>query len=152
MSMSRIVIGVGNAFRRDDGAGIAVTRRLAGENPEAVVIREESGEGTSLMAAWEGQELAILVDASRSGAQPGTVRRFDAAHDRLPSGLFHYSSHTFSVAEAVEMARTLERLPGRLIVYGIEGSDFAYGEGLTEPVASAVEEVVEMVCRDLQLP
>ena len=33
----------------------------------------------------------------------------------------------------MELARELDRLPARLVVYGIEGEDFEAGEGLTDP-------------------
>ena len=36
--------------------------------------------------------------------------------------------------EAVALARELDRLPTRLIVYGIEGESFETGEGLSDPV------------------
>jgi Ni,Fe-hydrogenase maturation factor len=44
--------------------------------------------------------------------------------------------------EAVALARELDRLPGRLVVYGIEGENFEAGEGLTEPVQKTVEKLV----------
>jgi hydrogenase maturation protease len=48
------------------------------------------------------------------------------------------STHAFGVAEAVELARELGRLPGRLEVYAIEGADFSAGAELSAEVASAV--------------
>jgi hydrogenase maturation protease len=42
------------------------------------------------------------------------------------------------VAEAIELARELDRLPARLRVYAIEGSDFAAGARLTPAVERAV--------------
>jgi hydrogenase maturation protease len=93
------------------------------------------------MAAWEGAESVILIDAAQSGAAAGTIHRFDAASTEVPSGLFHYSSHQFAVAEAIEMARVLGRLPGSLMVFGIEGTDFSYGEGLSPAVSDAIDKV-----------
>lgn len=49
----------------------------------------------------------------------------------IPADSFHYSTHTVSVAEAVEMARVMGRLPDRLLIYGIEGADFGSGDGLS---------------------
>ena len=148
-TMFRLVIGVGNTFRRDDGAGIEVVRRLAGTVREDIRIIEQSGEGASLMASWVHSDRVIIVDALKSGNPPGSIRRFDAGHERLSSGLFHYSSHNFSVAVAVEMARELGTLPDSLILYGIEGTDFSFGEGLTEPVTAALPEVCTRIREDL---
>lgn len=93
------------------------------------------------MDAWENAESVILIDAAHSGANTGTIHRFDALSTEIPSGLFHYSSHQFAVAEAIEMARILGRLPKAMTVYGIEGTDFSYGEGLSPAVSDAIDKV-----------
>ena len=69
---------------------------------------EESGDtgfGAALMAAWQDAEVVILVDAVRSGAEPGKIHHFDARDEHLPTDFFHYSTHAFSVAEALEQVR-----------------------------------------------
>ncbi len=58
------------------------------------------------------------------------------------------STHSFGVAEAVELARALGRLPARIVVFGIEGRDFAQGEGLSPDVDAAVDEVVRRVTEE----
>ncbi len=62
----------------------------------------------------------------RSAAPAGTVRRFDAIAEPLPAGAFALSSHALGLAWAVQMGRTLGRLPPALTVIGIEiaGTDF----------------------------
>ena len=62
---------------------------------------------------------------------------------------FRFSTHAFGLAEAVELARALGRLPPRLIVYGIEGKSFEAGVGLSPEVGAAVQEVVERVLGEL---
>ncbi len=140
---STVVIGVGNEYRSDDGAGIAVARRLRMLFPTGVTVLEESGEGAALIEAWKGATWVMLVDAVRSGAPPGTIHRLDARAAPVPTGFFHYSTHAFSVAEAVELARSLDQLPAHLIVYGIEGENFTAGVELSSAVKQAVEAVVE---------
>jgi len=140
-----LVLGIGNRFRRDDGVGPAVAERLAAGGIAGRVL---NGEGAELMEAWRDVDHAVIVDAASSGVAAGTIHRIEAAENRVPTGLFHYSSHLFSVAEAIEMARVLGRLPARLTVFGIEGDDFSYGEGLSAEVVAAAE-VVEAEIRAL---
>jgi len=140
-----LVLGAGNRWRRDDGAGREVARRLRQRLPESVRVVEVNGEATELLAAWEGAEAAVVVDAVSSGSPPGTVHRFDAAAEPLPASLTTPSSHGFGVPQAVELGRRLGRLPPRILVYGIEGEDFGHGEGLSRAVERAVGEVVEAV-------
>ena len=141
-----LVIGVGNRFRRDDAVGPLVADRLAGRGFRVI---EASGEGAALIETWNPEQSVVLIDAARSGAEPGTVHRFDAATQVLPSGLFHYSSHQFAVAEAIELARALGRLPERLIVYGIEGADFGHGEGLTPAVEGTAEALTKRIAEEI---
>ena len=79
---------------------------------------------------------------------PGTTR--DAIEQEIPSRFFHYSTHAFSLAEAVELARAMDELPPQLVVYGIEGSDFGSGEGLTPRVAEAVQPVANRVREEVE--
>lgn len=145
-----IVIGVGNEYRSDDGAGIAVARRLRERFPTGATVLEERGEGAALIEAWRGATWVLLVDAVRSGAPPGTIHRLDAHAEPLPAGFFHYSTHAFSVAEAVELARSLGQLPPHVLVYGIEGEHFDLGVGLSVAVEAAVAAVVEQAAEEVR--
>jgi hydrogenase maturation protease len=132
------VIGLGNEWRSDDGVGLEVARRLGG--------RELAGEPLGLVAAFDGQEEVVLVDAVSSGAAAGTIFRFEAGAEPLPTRLFGASStHALGLAEAVELARSLGRLPRRVLVYGIEGESFAFGTGLSPAVAAAADRLAEEV-------
>jgi len=147
--VSPLILGVGNRYRRDDGVGPAVADRLTALG---IAVQEHSGEGAGLMDAWSGAERVIVVDATQSGAEPGTIVRLDAGTQELPGGLFRYSSHLFGLAEAVEMARALGRLPGELVIWGIEGADFGFGEDLTPAVAAAADEVARRITAELTPP
>ncbi len=137
-----LIIGVGNAYRRDDAVGLMAARRLWEAARDEVTLWEASGEGTALMDAWEGADAVILIDAVRSGAPAGTIHRVDAHAETVPPTLFRCSTHAFSVAEAIELARALNRLPPRLIVFAVEGEHFDAGAGLSSEVERALDELV----------
>ena len=139
----RLLIGVGNDWRRDDGAGPAVAERLRGVAGWDVLV--VAGDGSAIMEAWRGRGRVVVVDAMRSTLPPGTVRRFDAARRPLPNTTFPSLSHRFGLAEAVEMARLLGRLPGTLIIFGIEAADIGHGQGLSAEVAAAVATVTDAI-------
>jgi hydrogenase maturation protease len=139
------VIGVGNAFRTDDGVGLAVARALVGTLPDGVEVLALEGEPTSLIDAWAGAADVWLVDAVSSGAQPGAVSRIDAATSGVPAAFARSSTHHFGLPEAIELARAVGRLPQRLIVYGIEGAGFGTGQTLSPEVEAAVEPVAAAI-------
>ena len=146
--MKAVVVGIGNAYRRDDGAGLAVADRVRGQGGVAVVSCEQ--EPSRLLDAWVDTDLALVVDAVSSGAEPGTVHRFDASERAVPSSVFRGSTHALGVGEVIEVARALGRLPGRVLVYGVEGEEFAAGEGLTPAVATAVESLARELLEEVR--
>jgi hydrogenase maturation protease len=136
------LIGIGNRFRRDDAAGLEVVRRLRLAHPPGVVLVEEEGEPASLIEAWRTADEALVVDGISSGSEPGRLHRFDVSDAPLPAEIFNPSTHSMGLPEAIELARELDRLPGRLVVYGIEGESFEAGEGLSDSVQRTVEKLV----------
>jgi hydrogenase maturation protease len=136
-----ILIGVGNRWRGDDGAGLAVARRVRELAPAGVEVRELEGDASALVDAWTGADRVVVVDAAASGAPAGTVRRFDARAEPLPARAVRSSTHAFGVPDAVELSRALGRLPARLDVYAIEGASFIAGDGLSPAVERAVADL-----------
>jgi hydrogenase maturation protease len=122
-----------------------VARVLEGTLPEEVDVLEREGEPTSLIDSWEGSDAVWLVDAVSSGADPGTVHRLDASEGELPAALFRASTHHFGLAEAVELARAVGRLPRKTIVYGIEGGSFDTGQTLSPEVETAAARVADAI-------
>ncbi len=146
------MIGVGNEFRRDDGAGPAVIARLRGQVPPGVALVITDGEPTRLIEAWTGAELAVVVDAVRvlgsRPPRPGQVHRF--AVDRPGPGASQVaSSHGFGLDDAIALAMALDRMPGRLIVHAIEAADLTQGTGLTPAVAAAADRVARAILDDI---
>jgi hydrogenase maturation protease len=146
-----LVIGIGNEYARDDGAGLHVVRKLKETARHNFGILEHSGEGASLIEAWKGATSVIVIDAVRSGAEPGRVYRFDGCRAPLPGQPFRGSTHAFGLYEAVELARSLNQLPRRLIVYGIEGQDFTAGTIVSPAVELAIGKVAQAVLEEVEM-
>ncbi len=144
-----VVVCVGNRFRRDDSVGLHVADGLRELVPEGVEVLTLEGEPTTLLDIFAGSELAILVDAVAAAAAPGVIHRFDATVEPVPGSVFGTSSHAFGLGETIELARTLGRLHGRVLVYGITGEDFDAGEGLSPSVAKAADAVAARILDDL---
>jgi hydrogenase maturation protease len=141
------VVGVGNAFRGDDAVGLEVARLLTGTVDAPVV--EYEGEPVALLDAWEGHDRVFVIDAMQSGAAAGTVRRVAAHSEPLPPELGRTSTHLLGVAEAIELARALGRLPAETVVYAIEGERFEAGSTLSPAVAAAAAAVAASVRDEL---
>ena len=127
------MIGVGNRWRGDDAAGLVVAARAGG--------RECEGDCSRLIDMWGPDDDVLVVDAASSGAAAGTVHRLDATSEPLPAAVLASSTHAVGVPEAVELARSLGRMPRRLRVWAIEGVSFEAGDELSPPVAAAINGV-----------
>jgi hydrogenase maturation protease len=144
-----LVIGVGNEIRADDAVGLHVCRVLKGRLPDHCNVVENSGDGANLMELWKNSQVTILVDAVRSGTEPGQVHRYEAHQRPLPATLFQNSTHAFGVPQAIELARAMNQLPQTLIVYGIEGACFDEGVGISPVVELAGRKVAESIVHSI---
>ena len=144
-----MIVGVGNAFRGDDGLGLIVAQRLRELTLPGVTVLEQSGEGAALVESWRDAGRVIVVDAISSGGEPGRIHRFEATSQPLPALFSGGSTHAFGLVEAVELARQLDRLPPSLVIYGIEGKSFTLGEGLSPEVEAAAEILTERIVQEL---
>ena len=122
-----LVIGIGNPDRGDDGVGPAIARRLRVRVPSEARVLERSGDPLALIDDWDGIPSVIVVDAVAPIGEPGRIHRFDLTDGPVPIAFAPRSTHAFGVAETVELARSLGRLPGYLVAYLIEGERFETG-------------------------
>ena len=144
-----VVIGIGNEFRRDDGAGPTVVARLRGQLPDDVCLLVSDGEPARLIEAWAGAPVAVIVDAVRAEpAVPGRVHRL-VLHRAGAATAPPTSSHGLGLDCAIGLARALDRMPGMLILHAVEAADVGQGTGLTPAVAAAIDTLAAAVLDDL---
>ncbi len=142
------VIGVGNDLRGDDGVGPETVRRLRARAVPGIEATVCAADPAALIEAWAGAARAVVVDAMAGGGRPGARARFDAVAAPLPVPAFRGSTHGLGVAEAVELARALSRLPASLIVIGVEGARWDAGAPLGPEADEAVDRVVDDLVKE----
>jgi hydrogenase maturation protease len=146
-----LLVGIGEEFRQDDAIGRLILRQLQSQlqGNEAIDTLELTGDCVNLIEAWQGYDRVFLFDATQTGQPPGSICRLDVHQQTLLADVFPSSTHLFGVAETIELARTLDRLPAQFIIYGIEGKQFSLGCDLTLVVKQAILEVVKMLMEEL---
>jgi hydrogenase maturation protease len=149
VSGERLFVGIGNPLRGDDAAGLLAARALRRHAPAGIEVRELEGEPVGLIDAWAGAETVVVADAVASGGEPGELHRIDAGAAPLPAAFAGPSTHALGLAEAVELARALGRLPPRLVVYGIEAAGFATGADPTPAVRAGAERAASSAAAEL---
>ncbi|GAA4475537.1 hydrogenase maturation protease [Phytohabitans houttuyneae] len=147
--MSAVVIGVGNAYRRDDGVGPAVVARLGSHQLPGVRLVDCDGETGRLLELWRDADVVVIVDAVRvRHPQPGRVHR--RSLDRPTFRGRPASSHGADLGDAVELARVLGRLPRLLLLYAVEVADTSFGIGLSPAVDAAADQLTTEVVATLR--
>lgn len=145
-----VVVGCGNLNRCDDAAGVLVVHRLrrafGDALPPGVRLFDAGTGGIEVMFQARGATALVIVDACRSGSEPGAVFRLpgsevDGRHD--PG----YSLHDFRWDHAVHAGRRLfgAEFPSELEVYLIEAGSLALGTEVGAPVQAAVERVAARI-------
>lgn len=140
-----LVIGIGNPDRGDDAVGRVVAERLARQPPAGARVVETDGEVARLLSLLDEAAEVVIVDAASSEDSPGTVHRLDATSAAIPAAMFAMSTHAMGLAECLELARALGRMPRRCVVFAIAAATFDIGAPLSTGVAAAVDEVVARI-------
>jgi len=148
MNARILVAGVGNIFKGDDAFGVEVIARLrARALPEWVCMQDFGIRGFDLAyALMEPWHVAILVDATARGGEPGTIYVIEHIDDGPTSA--SVEPHAMDPVQAIELVKALGGTLPPTIVVGCEpqelgGQDGAMG--LTPVVESALDAAVDKV-------
>jgi hydrogenase maturation protease len=134
-----LVLCLGNPLRRDDAVALRIADALERAPLPGAAVRRSAVSGLYLLDEMEGFDRVVVVDAVRTGARPaGTVLSFPLEDLRAPEGP---SPHSIGLPSALARARAAGApVPSRLHVVAVEVLEMeTVGEGLTPPVAAAVE-------------
>jgi hydrogenase maturation protease len=148
--MTTLYIGIGNRFRRDDGAALVLAERLRALELPGLTVLEATDDVIRLLDVWGQYDHVIVADAVVTGEAAGTLHRRDPLECPLPRHWFGLSSHQLGIIEAIELGRAMKRLPGRMSFIGIEGRDFSQGEGLTAAVEESLQISIQVIKAELE--
>jgi hydrogenase maturation protease len=138
------IIGIGQSLRGDDAAGLAAVhlwQETYQDKAQRSNLQVELAElpGIGLLNLLEGTRIAILVDAVRSDAKPGTVHILSGDQlEAFASG--SGSAHGWGMAETLALGQRLmpSTMPQKLFLIGIEAGDISLGESLSSEVELAL--------------
>ncbi|HAV10199.1 MAG TPA: hypothetical protein DCX22_01070 [Dehalococcoidia bacterium] len=151
--MRTIVLGLGNPILSDDGIGPRVIYDLQKQidDPD-IVLLEASLAGMDLMEMLVGYDRAIIIDAMRTGGQPGTI--YQLTPEDFPTQRTDLTSqHQLGLLQALQLGKELSQpMPERIAIIAVEAEDiYTFSEEMTPSVKQAVPQVVGMVLSDLGL-
>lgn len=144
--MSVLVAGVGNVFFGDDGFGVAVAERMAGEPWPDDVHVVDVGIRTIHLAyqLLDGYDALILVDAVESEEPPGTLVLLDLAE--APVAGARHDPHGVDPSSVVGLVEELGGQVRQVLLVGCAPAT-TEGMGLSPAVAGSLDDAVALVRR-----
>ncbi len=160
--MPNILIAcIGNIFLGDDGFGCEVARHLSQlEWPDNVKVVDFGIRGFDLTyALLDGHDITIFVDATPRGNAPGTLYTIEpelTEIENIQAGEM-IDAHSMNPMKVLSLVKSMGGEFKKILLVGCEPATLGPEEGqmgLSEPVALAVKEAVEivqsLVCKSLQ--
>ena len=150
--MKTIVLGVGNPILSDDGVGIYVAQQIKQRVKDSnVTVEEALTGGMNLLDLILGYDKAIIIDAVKtSSGRNGEVHRY---HLKDLSTVHSCNQHDVTLVEAITLAKKLgeEHIPQEIVIIGISVTEIPceFGEQLSETIAAAVPNAVEMILAEI---
>jgi hydrogenase maturation protease len=146
VSRRALVAGIGNIFFSDDAFGVEVAQRL-GRLPLPAGVRVEDYGIRGLHLAYElldGYDALVIVDALPMGEPPGTLVIMEPELDPPADEAAPIDAHTMSPTVVLSTLRRLGGRIERIYVLGCQPATLQEGMSLSDPVAAAVDDAVEM--------
>lgn len=150
-----LVVGCGNLLRGDDGVGPVLVRHLWERGvPAGARLVDGGTAGMDVAFQMRGAERVVIVDASATGATPGTIYCVPGEElaDLPPLQGLH--THSFRWDHAIAFAHwaLADACPSDITVFLIEAGGVELGADLSEPVQAAMEQVIDVLERDFLGP
>ena len=147
--MKQKIIGIGNDFRSDDAVGLLVARKLKELYPDFDII-ESDGNGVDLLSIFQEYDKVIIIDAAIADnpEDVGQIREIKITPDFNFSDIKIFSSHSFSLLEALKMGKQLSILPDDLYLYLILSQNFSFGQEISEAVKKASEKILDIIIKN----
>lgn len=144
------IVGVGNPFRGDDGAGCAVIDVLSEKMPPSITLRKTNGDIAELLDLFTQYATVYIIDACQGDGLPGSWQRINALTDNIPLDAKQTSTHGLNVSQAIQLATHLKQLPSQLIIYTIASDNFTIQTSVSWPVSQAISKVAQAIEKDIQ--
>jgi hydrogenase maturation protease len=151
MTGRTLVLGMGNPILSDDGFGLVVIEKLQEQGlPDNVCVTGSEVAGLRLLELMRDHDKVVIVDALCSGSRsPGDIVRFSG--DDFKGGYRYASAHSLGIRTVLELGEKLGYdMPSEVVAYAVEAADVeTFCEELSPPVAAAVDEVLDLVRREI---
>ncbi len=141
--MRQLFVGIGNEYRCDDAIGLLISRKLKEIYPDLNII-ENDGNGLDLISFFQNYDRIIFIDAAiaEKPEEIGQIKIIKVTPEISFSEFKIFSSHSFSLVEALKMGKELDLLPKEIYLYLVYAMNFSFGQEVSVKVKQASERIL----------
>lgn len=145
-----LVIGMGNVLMQDEGIGVRAVEELEQRYsiPEGVELVDGGTTGMELFEPMRRCDCLVVADAVNARAAPGTVVRI--ANEEIRAFFqTKLSNHQLGLSDLIALLRLKGEAPQHMAIIGMVPASLENRLGLSTPVRSALDRMVEMLVAEL---
>lgn len=145
-----VVIGVGNLLLKDEGIGIHTVKALQEINLPQDVKIIDGGTAPDLIAYTEAGDKLIIIDAAKTGREPGTIYRFQPKDlGEEIKGVI--SAHELGVTHNLRLMSLMGNEPREIVIIGVEPKEIDWGTELSPELQQKVPEIVRVILKEIDI-
>ncbi len=139
----KLLMGIGNDLRGDDGVGVYVAREFKKICPAEwdVIVAGEVPEDFTLDIKKSRPELLVLVDAAIMGLKPGEIRRVPVKKISRVA----FSTHGMPLSLFLDY---IEEYVGSFVLIGVEPRSMEFGSAMSDEVVRAAHKLLEILASE----
>jgi hydrogenase 3 maturation protease len=138
-----LIVGVGNRLRGDDAVGGILVDRLSGKTRAALIDAGDVPENYLGVIKQAQPQLILIVDAAEIGGRPGDVALIGSEQVRPTIAWTHNPGlGLFIDYLRAELGTALD-----VLLLAVQPGTTTFGEGLSEPVESALLSLENLILR-----
>lgn len=144
------ILGIGNTLYSDEGIGVyalPLLEKALADVPNLEFV-DGSTEGMQLLAPVENTQALIILDAINANVKPGTIIRLEKAQIPSFNGI-KMSVHQIGFQEVVSAAQLRERVPKKMVLFGIQPASLELGTELTDTARASIAILTNKVKRQI---
>jgi hydrogenase maturation protease len=153
VTVSILVLGIGNLIMSDDGIGVRVVQRLLEgyRFPAGVTVMDGGTLGLDLLPKLEGVKKLLLLDAVETGRGAGSIVRISG--EEIPRAMkTRLSPHQAGLQDLLLLllAELQGQIPEEMVLLGVQPEHIGIGLELSAQVAASLDPLAALALEELE--
>ncbi len=143
----KVVIGIGNYLRQDDGLGPKVVEQMSlRELDKNLEIEDIATDGLRLLKHFNYEtEKIVIIDSAFMGQKPGTIMIFSPSDVETQKTDHIISSHEGDILNLINLGQTLKLPIPEIKIVAVEPSQMDFGLELSEHLRHRIDDIIQQV-------